>query len=73
MTEDYTKVFTETTIIIRRLQVLLNEAKIHSRIKSGKIPAYEITNFIDELFVLNKDLTQAQPIIDDFKTKINSK
>jgi hypothetical protein len=72
MTEDYTKVFTETTLLVKRLQTLLSSAKIHSRIKSDKIPAYEITNYIDELFILNKDLEQAQPIIDSFKAEINS-
>lgn len=72
MTEDYTKVFTETTILTKRLQTLLSSAKIHSRIKSDKIPAYEITNYIDELFILNKDLERAQPIIEAFKLEINS-
>ena len=72
MTEKYTKVFTETTILVKRLHTLLDEAKIHSRIKSDKIPAYEITNFIDELFVLNEDVAKAQPIIDLYKEKINS-
>tara|TARA_B110000971_G_scaffold183394_1_gene190765 strand:- start:105 stop:323 length:219 start_codon:yes stop_codon:yes gene_type:complete len=72
MTEDYTKVFTETTMLVKRLQTLLSLAKIHSRIKSDKIPAYEITNYIDELFILNKDLEQAQPIIEAFKLEINS-
>ena len=72
MTEEYTKVFTETTILVKRLQTLLSDAKIHSRIKSDKIPAYEITNFIDELFVLNEDVEKAQSVIDAYKTEINS-
>ncbi|MDC0178103.1 DUF2007 domain-containing protein [Polaribacter sp.] len=72
MTEDYTKVFIETTLLVKRLETLLSLAKINSRIKSGKIPAYEITNYIDELFILNKDLEQAQPIIEAFKLEINS-
>ena len=72
MNEDYTRVYTESTILIKRLQTLLNDASIHSRIKSDKIPAYEITNFIDELFVLNKDVEKAQPIVNAFKKEINS-
>jgi hypothetical protein len=71
MKEDYTKVFTETTILVKRLYTLLADANIHSRIKSDKIPAYEITNFMDELFVLNEDVEKATPIIELFKSEIN--
>ena len=72
MKKTYIKVYTGSTILVKRLQTLMNEAKIHSRIKSDKIPAYEITNYIDELFVLNSDLEKAKEIVDDFVTEINS-
>jgi hypothetical protein len=70
MTEDYTKNFTESTLLIKRLKTLLDAENIHSRIKSDKIPAYEITNYIDELFVLNEDVKKATPIIEEFKKEI---
>lgn len=72
MSEEYIKVFTESRIIVRRLQQLLEESEIYSRIKSDTIPAYEITNNIDELFILKKDLEAATPIIDAYTTQINS-
>ena len=70
MKEDYTKVFTESTILVKRLKTILSSENIRSRIKSDKIPAYEITNYIDELFVLNEDLENATPIIEEFKKEI---
>lgn len=70
MTESYTKVFTESTLLVKRLKTLLDTENIHSRIKSDKIPAYEITNYIDELFVLNEDVEKATPIIEEFKKEI---
>lgn len=70
MDGNYTKVFTESRIIVKRLQNILNENKIHSRVKSDKLPGYEITNFIDELFVLEKDLKKAEPIINTYKEEI---
>ncbi|PQJ80804.1 DUF2007 domain-containing protein [Polaribacter porphyrae] len=71
METSYTKVFTNSTIIVKRLQNILNERNIHSRVKSDKLPGYEITNFIDELFVLNEDLNKVQPIIEQYEKEIN--
>lgn len=73
MKEEYIKVYTASRILVKRLQTLMNDAKIHSRIKSDKIPAYEITNYIDELFVLSPDLEKAKVIVDDFMAEIYSK
>lgn len=70
MKEEHIKVFTGSSIITRRLKSLLEEKNISSLIKSDKIPAYEITNYIDELYVLNIDLEKASPIIEDFKKEI---
>ncbi|MFD2568974.1 DUF2007 domain-containing protein [Pseudotenacibaculum haliotis] len=70
MKEEHIKVFTGSSIITRRLKSLLEEKNISSLIKSDKIPAYEITNYIDELYVLNIDFEKASPIIEDFKKEI---
>ena len=70
MDGNYIKVFTESRIIVKRLQDILNENKIHSRVKSDKLPGYEITNYIDELFVLENDLEKAEPIINAYREEI---
>ncbi len=70
MSDNYTKVFTESRIIVQRLASLLEEKGIPSLVKSDKLPAYEISNFIDELFVLESDLEKANPIIEDFKSAL---
>jgi len=70
MDGNYIKVFTESRIIVKRLQDILNENEIHSRVKSDKLPGYEITNYIDELFVLENDLEKAEPIINAYKEEI---
>ena len=70
MSDTYTKVFTESRIIVNRLAALLGEKGIPTLIKSDTLPAYEISNFIDELFVLESDLEKANPIIRDFKSQI---
>lgn len=71
MNQDYTKVFTESRIIVARLATLLNEAGIKTLVKSDTLPGYEISNFFDELFVHADDIVKAQPIIDEFKKEIN--
>ena len=70
MSDTYTKVFTESRIIVNRLAGLLGEKGIPTLTKSDRLPAYEISNFIDELFVLESDLEKANPIIRDFKSQI---
>ncbi|MAD96896.1 MAG: hypothetical protein CMB99_06155 [Flavobacteriaceae bacterium] len=70
MSDNYTKVFTESRIIVQRLASLLEEKGIPTLVKSDKLPAYEISNFIDELFVLESDLEKANPIIEDFKSAL---
>ncbi len=76
MKESYTKVFTETTIIVKRLHSLLNEAGITSRlsdrVESARLGGFGVPTNSVELFVLNDDIEKAQPIIDAFKEKINS-
>lgn len=76
MTENYTKVFTDTSILVKRLHTLLNEAKITNRItnrvESARLGGFGVPTNSVELFVLNSHLEKAQPIIDSFKEKINS-
>ena len=72
MKEEHIKIFTGSTIFTRRLKMLLEEENIGSIIKSDKIIGYEISNFIDEVFVLNTDLERAKPIVEDFEKQINS-
>ena len=76
MSEEYTKVFTDDSILVNRLYTLLNEAAIDSkivdRVESGRLAGFGVPINSVELFVLNTDLEKAQPIIDTYKEKINS-
>ncbi|KGL58676.1 putative signal transducing protein [Polaribacter sp. Hel1_85] len=76
MTEEYTKVFTESTIIVKRLHTILKEAGVSSRlsdrVESARLGGFGVPPNSVELFVLNEDIKKAQPIIDSFKEKINS-
>jgi hypothetical protein len=76
MSEDYTKVFTDDSILVNRLQTLLNDAGIDSkvldRVESGRLAGFGVPINSVELFVLNTDLKKAQLIIDLYKEKINS-
>jgi hypothetical protein len=76
MSEDYTKVFTDDSILVNRLQTLLKEAainsKIRDRVESGRLAGFGVPINSIELFVLNTDLEMAKPIIDQFREKINS-
>ena len=76
MSEDYTKVFTDDSILVNRLQTLLKEAaissKIRDRVESGRLAGFGVPINSIELFVLDTDLEMAKPIIDQFREKINS-
>ena len=72
MKKEHVKIFTGSTILTRRLRTLLEDENIGSIVKSDKIPAYEIINYIDDLLVLNTDLEKAKPIVEDFQKQINS-
>ncbi len=71
MNQEHIKVFTGSPIFVRRLQKILEENNISSLSKSDKIVGYEISNHIDELYILNVDLAKAKKIIDDFEQEIN--
>ena len=72
MKEEHIKIFTGSSIFARRLKTLLEDQNINSIIKSDKIPAYEITNYIDDLYVLTADVEKAKPIVETFQEEINS-
>jgi len=75
MTEDYTKVFTDDSILVNRLQTLLKEVEINSkirdRVESARLAGFGVPINSIELFVLNTDLEMAKPIIEAYKEKIN--
>ncbi len=75
MSEDYTKVFTDDSILVNRLQTLLKEVEINSkirdRVESARLAGFGVPINSIELFVLNTDLEMAKPIIEAFKEKIN--
>ena len=76
MSEEYTRVFTDNSILVNRLQSLLNEAgidsKVSDRVESGRLAGFGVPTNSVQLYVLNEDLKQAETIIESFKTKINS-
>jgi hypothetical protein len=76
MSEEYTRVFTESQILVSRLQDLLGEKEIHSRIQndaeSGRLAGFGTPLNSSQLFILKKDLEKAKPIIDRYNEEINS-
>jgi hypothetical protein len=76
MKDLYTKVFTESTILVNRLHSLLTEAGVSARlsdkVESARLGGFGIPLNSVELFVLNSHLQKAQPIINSFKEEINS-
>lgn len=72
MNEKHIKVFTGSPLLVRRLRAILEGNNISSLSKSDKIVAYEISNNIDELYVLNLDAEKAKGIVDAFEKEINA-
>jgi hypothetical protein len=76
MKDLYTKVFTESTILVNRLHSLLTEAGVSARlsdkVESARLGGFGVPLNSVELFVLNSHLQKAQPIINSFKEEINS-
>lgn len=66
MKEGYVLALKESRIIISRLRSLLEENDVSVRVVSDTIPGYEISFNIDELFVLKKHLSLAEPIIKEY-------
>jgi hypothetical protein len=76
MTETYTKIFTDSSIIINGLKHLLDDASISSRIsdrvESARLGGFGVPTNSVELFILNTDLEKATPIVEAYKAKINA-
>jgi len=72
MNEKHVKVFTGSPLLVRRLRSILEENNISSISKSDKIVAYEISNNIDELYVLNLDLEKAKEIVNRYEKEIDA-
>lgn len=72
MSEKHVKIFTGSPLLTRRLRSILEESNISSLSKSDKIVGYEISNYIDELYVLSLDLEKAKGIVDAFEKEINA-
>jgi hypothetical protein len=66
MKEGYVLALKESRVIISRLRSLLEENDVSVRVVSDTIPGYEISFNIDELFVLKKHLSLAEPIIKEY-------
>jgi hypothetical protein len=76
MSEEYIKVFTDNSILVKRLDFLLNEegitTRITDRVESARLGGFGVPTNSVELFVLSNDLEKAKPIIDGYKEEINS-
>lgn len=64
------KVFTGSPLLVRRLRSILEAHNIPSLSKSDKIVGYEISNHIDELYVLSTHLEKAAGIVADYEKEI---
>lgn len=75
MDSTYTKIFTDTNIIVRGLQNQLEDKGIHSIVKDGfesaRLAGYGEQLASVALLVLNKDLETAKSILETYKEKIN--
>ena len=74
MKQEHIKVFTSNSIFVNRLKSLLSEIEIHAVIKDHVNPSQlagfgAIENSI-ELYILNTDLEQAMPVIENFRKEI---
>lgn len=74
--KEHIKIFTGTSILSNRLGFLLDEKGIPSIIKdsqeSGRLAGFGTTGDAVELHIYTSDLEKATPIIEAFKTEIES-
>lgn len=75
MEQEHIKVFAGTSIIVNRLNYLLEKANIHSIIKdhiaSGNAIGFGTLGNSVELFILNTDIEKANTIINNFQKEIS--
>lgn len=76
MEETYAKIFTDNAILVNRLQTLLSDAEIASRISDGfesaRLGGFGAPDNSVELYIFKKDQEKAQPIVAAYKKEINS-
>jgi hypothetical protein len=76
MTTAHIKIFSGSSIIVKGLEVRLEESNIGSitkdHINSGTLAGFGSLGRSVELFILNTDLEKAAPIIETYKEEINS-
>lgn len=67
---DYIKILTDSSIVIKRIVQLLNEEKIPSLVKdnveSGRLGGFGTTTNDIELYVFKSDINRAEQIIKPF-------
>jgi hypothetical protein len=75
MLKEYTKVFTDNSILVNRLHSLLDESgvicRLVDRVESARLGGFGVPPNSVELFVLTIELEKAQPVVDAFKKEIN--
>ncbi|MHB0754671.1 putative signal transducing protein [Polaribacter sp. R77954] len=73
---DYTKLFTDTTIIINGLKMELEAANIQylvkDRFESARLGGYGEQQASVELYVLQKDIEKAEKVLSAYKSQINA-
>lgn len=76
MTEEHIKIFVDSSIIVKGLEIRLEDNNISSitkdHSKSGILAGFGALDRQAELFILNTDIEKASPIIDAYKVEINS-
>jgi hypothetical protein len=72
MSNEHVKIYTGSSVLARRLRHLIEDEGIGCIVKSDKIPAYEIGNDMDELYVLQSDEEKAKTVVAKFEKEIDS-
>ncbi|PQJ22883.1 putative signal transducing protein [Tenacibaculum sp. SG-28] len=72
--DEYTRVFTGSSILVNRLCYLLEQANIPFHVKnekeSGRLAGFGTTGDAVELHIFNTDIEQSKEIIENFKKEI---
>jgi hypothetical protein len=76
MSQEYINIFTGSSILTARMKHLLEEKGIGSILKdhmeSARLAGFGVPMNSSQLFVLESDLEQAQPIVESFEKEIES-
>lgn len=75
MDTSYIKVFSGTSILVKGLEVRLEEHKIKylikDKVESARLSGFGALRNAIEVFILNADLEKAQPIVDEYNNEIS--